>query len=356
MSKFKRFGDFVEGKKELMDAKDGLAGEDYDGPLSIKPPKEEKATTKPLPYKAPGEEESGVVWTAPDDGEKKPLGQEATPNITPETSSLGKKVEGNSKQRPKPKRMTTEEFIGHTQEMGDSEFMNYILESHNTELSTVTDLFGNEFTPDPQQSIEYVAGLMMGNPYYMEKFIREFKRRGGMENLMGEMFHHGDTYELVVDHLEDPEFGGARASKLAKMMNERYMKNFENFDFGESVAPSLDVMTGSQKKMGGPVGGGSGPDGTPDVNYSGGGSEYAKDSDSNPMGSAGPGRNPKGGAMGGQMNPQFGNTPIMPPKKMKEGGDPKFMGNSAGLHLINEMSTYPGFKRHMIDRCTGPNC
>lgn len=375
MSKFKKFGEFVQKKKQdLLKAKDGLAGEDYDGPLAIKPPQEPTngQYTKPLPYKAGGEEANGVVWTAPDDGSKKPLGQEATPGISPQTSSLGKKPEDKAKARPKPKKLTTEQFIEKTKKMSDSEFVNYLLDEHSTEITTVTDLFGNEFTPDPQQSIEYVAGLMLGNPYYMEKFIRELKRRDGLQDMMTEMFQHGDTYDLVVDHLEDPEFGSARAGKLARTMNDRYMKIMDDFDFGdedlgESVSPGLDaVMPGpsqtAPKAQGGATGGGSGPDATPDVNYQSG-SEFSQDGGkSNPMGSAGPGRNPgrQGGQpLGGQNNPQFGAGPIMPPmppKKMKEGGDPKFRGNSAGLHLINELSGYPAFKKHMLDRCLGPNC
>jgi hypothetical protein len=353
MSKFKRFGDFITEKKDdLIDAKDGLAGEDYDGPLSIKPPQEptEGKHDKPLPYKATGEEERGIAWTAPDDGTKKPLGQEATPGITPETSPIGKKVGDFSKPRPKPKKITTEEFIEKTQDMTDTEFMNYMTESHSTEISTITDLFGNEFTPDPQQSIEYVCSLMMGNEYYLQKFIREMKRRGGMECLMGELFQHGESYDLVVDHLDDSDHGQARAGKLAKMMNDRYMKAFDNFDFGieESTAPSLDQMMPDMK-------GGSGG-GDIWSREGGGNSIYAKNKDANPMGSAGAGRNPTGGGA-----PNFGGGALqapMPPmmKKMKEGGGPKFKGNTAGLHLINELSNYDGFKRHMKDKCVGPDC
>jgi hypothetical protein len=31
-------------------------------------------------------------------------------------------------------------------------------------------------------------------------------------------------------------------------------------------------------------------------------------------------------------------------------------GKSAGIHLINELSVYPAFKRHMLDRCMGGDC
>jgi hypothetical protein len=381
MSKFKKFGEFfsTRKKKDDIDAKDGLAGEDYDGPLAVKPEQEptKGKSDKALPYKADGEEKKGVVWTAPDDGSKKGLAHHSTPGITPQTSTLGKAVEDKTQSRPKPKKMTTEQFIETTKEMTDSEFANYILESHgNREISTVTDLFGNEFTPDPTQTIEYVTSLMMGNPYYMEKFIREMKRRGAVGELMSELFNHGESYDLVVDHLEDPEFGLDRTGKLARMLNERFMKHYENFDFGdgdedgeqedthtESVAPSLDAIMPQQKKVqGGPMGGGSGPDMTPNPNYADK-SVFSSDGGktSNPMGAQSM-RNPSGGSpLGGQQNPQFGNQPVMPPqpvmmKKMKEGSEPKFKGKSAGIHLINELSVYPAFKRHMLDRCMGGDC
>src|SRR4051812_36384782 len=103
MSKFKKFGEYASNRKTLINAADGLAGEDYDGPLSIKPPQKptQGKTDKPLPYKAGGEVEKGVVWTAPDkDGDKEGLAAKSTPGITPGTSSLGKAVEKKAKQRP----------------------------------------------------------------------------------------------------------------------------------------------------------------------------------------------------------------------------------------------------------------
>src|SRR5207245_2567553 len=106
------------------------------------------------------------VWTASDGEEKKGLAQHATLGITPQTSSLGKAIEPKTKQR-KPAKMTSEQFLEKTKEMSDSQFVNYILEANgDTEISTVSDLFGNEFTPDPTQTIQYVAGLLTGNDIF----------------------------------------------------------------------------------------------------------------------------------------------------------------------------------------------
>lgn len=384
MSKFKKFGEFVEAKKaKELDVSDGLAGKGYDGPLAVKPVQEptKGQTGKPQAYKAAGEEKAGVVWTARDDGAKKGLAFNGSPGITPETTPLGKKVEDKSEPRPAPKKkLTTEQFVAETHGLTNTQFVNYVLESHgDAEITPITDLFGNEFTPDPQQSIQYVAGLLMGNPYYMERFVREIRRRDGLDTLMEEVFTYGN-YGMLVEHLEDPDFGEDRTSQLAKALNDKFMKQVDAFEFepkgddekelGESVAPSLDQLMGglggpkppgAGKVQGGAFGGG-GADATPDPNYQAG-SQFSSDGgQANPMGSAGPGRNPtKGGQpLGGLQNPQFpGAAPVMPPKGMKEGGDdamPKFKGRSAGIHLINELSNFKHFKRHMRDRCTGPDC
>lgn len=370
----KSFSEFLEQKKkkELIDVKDGLAGEDYDGPLATKPPQEptKGKTDKPLPYRAAGEVEGGKAIVAYDGEPKKGLAHHATPGITPQTSPQGKPVEDVVKQSPKPKKLTSEEFVNRTKDMTDSEFLTYLAESHGDKtLTTITDLFGNEFTPDPTQSIQYVTGLMMGNQTYLTRFIRELKRRGGMEDFLSEMLDHNDTYDVFIDQLEDDEVGGDRCSRFAKTLNDRYMSVFDNFDFGddmedmgESVSPNLDVLFGEPsrgaKPQGGAFGGGSGPDGTPNPNYSDP-SVYAKNPQANPMGAqsmrnpTGGGGNPTGGGvMGGQQNPQFaGGPPVMPPKRMKEGGGVKYRGNSAALSLINELSGYPAFKSHMKERC-----
>jgi hypothetical protein len=365
---FKTFSDFLEAKKQdLIDAKDGLAGEDYDGPLSVKPPQAptKGKNDKAQPYKASGEVKNGVVYTAADDGAKKGFAYDASPGMTPQTSMpMGKSIEDKSQQIKVKKKLTTEEFIESTKEMDDSQFANFILESHDRTLSTVTDLFGNEYTPDPTQAIQYVAGLLMGNHTFMERFIREMKRRDGLNSLVTELFEHGDTYEKIVEQLDEPEFGLDRCSKFARTMNDHYMKAFDNLDFGkeedlgESVSPKVDELFGMKPQGQAPAMPGAMP-ATPGAPAAGGGNEdpyaggiYARNPKANPMGAQAV-RNPSNanaGVMGGEQNPNFGGQPVMPPKKMSDGADPT-LRQSAGLHLINEMSGFPHFRKHMAKRC-----
>lgn len=414
MGNFKKFREFVEskidsgnkGNKEYppINVKDSLAGEDYDGPLATKPPQEptKGKKDKALPYKADGEIAKGVAWTAPDEGKKKGFGWEATPGMTPQTSSLGKSIDDKSRPLPKPKKkLKTEQFIETTKDMSDGEFVNYILEQHDTALSTVTDLFGNEFTPDPTQTIQYVAGLMLGNPVFMDKLIRELKRRDGLSALLKELMEHGDTYEHVVEHLEEPEFGMDRSHKLARTMNDRYMSLFDNFDFGdeddlgpsdededkemgESVGLPLNAlmgkpgamnrspnmgmpgMGGQMPGMGGAGGGGGGAAGTGGA--TGGGTADAGGvfgqaptggvfSQQGGSGQPPPGPQPgnvQSGMPGGGGAPQFPGQPPLKPVmgKMDDGsGKRPKVRNSAAHYMIDNLAQYKYFKDHMKSRC-----
>lgn len=351
MSKFKKFGDFSKAKES------GLAGKE---PVVVT-----HTAKDPIPFKAPKADDTGILMAAGEDG----LGHTSTPGMTPDKVNVGEKVDAKV-QFVKSHKMKTEEFIKKTKEMTNEEFVSFILESRGqTELTTVSDLFGNEFTPDANQSINYVVGLIMGNPALLETFVREVKRRDGLKEVMSELMEHNDTYELLIDGLEEPEFGSDRTSKIAKMMNERFMKHYDNFDFGdeegfdESVSPGIDDImaiekpatagskngmqpSGQSGKSGGSFGGGS-MDNTPSPNYKGG--VFGNDNTGGKNGM----HEPKSGGsvMGGASAPDF----TMSPKKMKEGSErPKFKGKSAGHNLINEMASYPGFKKHMLDTCQ--NC
>ena len=385
MGNFKKFSDFLEnkidsenkGNKEYppIDVKDSLAGEDYDGPLATKPPQgpTKGKNDKALPYKADGEIAKNVAWTANDEGKKKGFGWEATPGMTPQTSSLGKAVEDKSKPLPKPKKkLKTEQFIETTKDMSDGEFVNYILEQHDTSLSTVTDLFGNEFTPDPTQTIQYVAGLMLGNPMFMDKLIREVKRRDGLAMLMKELMEHGDTYDHMVEHLEEPEFGIDRANKLARTMNDRHMALFDNFDLGdedeaddfgesvvESTGPNLEQMIGGRMPNQGSPGaspGGALPGGA----FGGGSQDQGGVFSANKQPNVPPvGPNPSNVQTGGAGMPQFAgpNGTMQPPipamRKGMDSGDkhPKVKSGSAGKTLLGELAMFKHFKEHMKSLC-----
>ena len=248
--------------------------------------------------------------------ERKPLGDEATPGITPKTSSGCVKPDNDVEYVKSKKKLTSEQFVEQTSRLTEKEFAKFMLEANSPDktMTTVTDLFGNEFTPEPSQSIQYVCGLILNNPNMMRRFVMEVRRRDGLNDMMGEMMDHGETYTSMVDHLECPEHGKGRCNRLADELNDSYSNKADQFEveedmFPESTSPGVEELYGDE-------------------------SEEAEEQPQNPSGEQ-------------EMTPK----PEMPPveKKMSSGGKGKlkFKGESAAHHLIHGLSEFPHFRDHM---------
>lgn len=347
MKKIKRFEDFVEAKDE--DLKDGLAGIDYKGPLSTKP--DQKATkgmnSKPLPYKNidPDYEESGTVLVAKDDKVEKPLGDEATPGMTPKVCATDGEAPKLNTKNPKYKKLTSEQFLNVTKEMSPAEFAKFVLECYpNTGVSSITDLYGNEFTPEPNQTIEYISALLLGSEMLMERFIREIKRREGLKPIIEALLNQPESYEIFVEMLEEDD----KCDQFAKSINNKYVTALDKFDFAESVDEQPSLRFGSFPKTQGstgdannPMGGGGGHD--PRTGYEG--SMMPRQGGS--FGGGGPTSQqamPQGGMpQSGQPKPQFPE----PQQKQK-----MFMKDGSGSKLVKALSRYPHFK-NMMKRMSG---
>jgi hypothetical protein len=419
MGNYIRFGDYLESKEKDMDAKDGLAGEDNDGPLSTHPsqPPSKGARTKPLPYKnVSDDDKKNVVWVANggDEGEalgdkgtpgltpqnsaskgekpvskiehpkfskmtsegKKPvvlvakdsddkngLGCKATPGLTPKNSaSKGEKPVINT-EHPKQAKLTSEEFIDKTKDMSPSEFAKFMTENahQDTQISAITDLYGNEFTPDPTQTIQYLSGLLLGNHVLMERFIREMKRRNGLANMIEEIMGHPETYDSLTDSLQHSDMGEDRCGSLAKSMNSKYMSVLDNIEMESVVNETIDAPPNQrwagqqgqqqrpqvQRKPGGAFGGGSGLSGAPSPEYQG--------SVAPKQGGAFGGGSPGAGAQGNQQSPQFADQPPLQPPGNKQAGM-RYMGESASNNMIKAMSGYDHMKKKMAEYCKDGNC
>jgi hypothetical protein len=229
-----------------VDAKSGLAMKDYDGPLSTKPAHQGEKT---LPYKSGGKNDTGFVWTAKED-DPKGLGSKGNNILTP-SNSMGKEgVTPTSKTKQaiphKMPKLTSEQFLETTKNMTPKEFSDFLLEDSGEPLPTITDLYGNQFTPDPNQTIEYLAALMLKNPKLMSRLVREVKRQeGGLKGLMGEVYDHPESYDLLVEGWKDPEEGKKRCHRVARAMNEQYMNElnkflFESKNLNEEIIPKFN--------------------------------------------------------------------------------------------------------------------
>lgn len=302
------------GFSDYLEEKDGFTDSEYtDGPLSVVPPQKPSKgkKDKPLPYSAASDDDGSTLVSGDKENGLADLG---SPGINPNVSSLGEKPQIKIKNMGKPAKMpgklTTEEFVKKTAGMNNEEFAKFILEANKTDtkVTTVTDLYGNEFTPDPEQSMQYVAGIVLGNDNMMRKFIMEVKRRGGMNQLMEEVMDHSEGHQSIVNCMEDPEVGKSRINRFANHMNDSFISlngNPEDDIFPESAGPSIDDIFGSEETH-----------------------DDKSDDDHDD-----------------QSEPE-----IIEPKKMKEGNSRRYK-DCAAHHLINELHNYPHFADHMKKRC-----
>ncbi len=387
---------------ELLKFKDALAGRDYKGNLSTNPV---KGTEKdPLPYKG-GDVKKGKELLVAAGGEGEGLGSKGNKVQTPSNSIPDGKAPTTDVKVVKGKhKMTSEQFIEQTKNMSPKEFVNFFVEGSDEPLPTVTDLYGNEFTPDPTQTIQYLAALMVKNPRLLTRFVREMKRQeGGMKMLMSESQDHPEFYSLLVEGMSEPEEGRKKCHRISRAMNEQYMSALDKFmyeNMNEEVQPKGDlsfedggpmgstpeIPSGQMppkmvKPQGGAFGGGGpggeAPQGPPQGGAFGGGGAGAGPEGPVPGGAFGGGSgSPEigmpGAPPGAAMAPPggAGAPPPMPPGTASGGAPgfdtgsggspipgmpmPKLKGETAHGNMIEEMGGFPHMFAHMSDYCL--NC
>jgi len=402
--------------KGYLQTKDSLAGRDYDGDLATNPVK--GSEENPLPYKS-GEVENPGVWVHDEEDPKSGFAFKAGKSITPTNAApKGKSPEMKVHKVPFKHKLTAEQFIEQTKNLSPKEFVDFFCEGAGEPLPTVTDLYGNEFTPDPTQVVEYLAALVNRNPKLMSRFVREIKRQeGGMGGLMAEVQDHPEFYTMLVEGMTEPEEGKRKCGRIARAMNEDYMKKMNNFvieHYNEEVIPRHEApfeqggdalgktpsnpsgqATPKMKPQtpGGAIGGGSGPNvPPPDMNLGGsmggGGGPGMAPPDEEMGGAMGGGAPNTGGGPGmdagmpgtnpGAMMPpgsgggagQGGGPPPMPPGGQQGGEMPdfgdgqlqpptpkgKYMGETAHGNMISELGGYPDIRAHMHNFCINPPC
>lgn len=360
-----------------------LAGRDYKGQMSTNPIKGTKEN--PLPYKA-GEEDKNKLLVHDEDDVKSGFAFKGNKVQTPENSaSLGEKPDIRV-EKIKSQKMKSESFIEKTKDLSPEGFINFFVEGSDEPLPTITDLYGNQFTPDPNQTMQYMAALMVKNPRLLSRFVREMKRHeDGMGQLLNEHFSHPEFYSVLAEGMAAPEEGRKRCRRMSRAMNEQYMEALNKYVMeqrvNEEVQPKADLAfedggplgkgpqnpsTSSPARLvtpqGGAMGGGGGPQlNTPAPNgpmpggAMGGGGPMGG-SPAAGMPGAGPSAMPAGmpgdppsmpPAGGGGLDMGQGAPPGAPPM-------PKLKGETAHGNMIEEMGGYPHMFAHMSDYCI--NC
>lgn len=383
---------------QLLNLAKSLAGRDYKGQMSTNPVKGTKEN--PLPYHGGDVKGDHKLLVHDDDDVQSGFAFKGNKVQTPENSaSLGEKPSIKT-QKVKSSKMTSEEFIKETKNLTPEGFINFFVEGSDEPLPTITDLYGNQFTPEPNQTIQYLAALMVKNPRLISRFVREIKRHeNGMGTLMNEHFNHPEFYTAMADGMSKQDEGRKRCKRISRAMNDQYMEALNKYVMeqrvNEEIQPRVDLMP----EDGGPVGngpqnpagrtpprmanpqggamGGGGAGGTvpPGVNTGGamGGGGVGGPTPPSPNGQ------PPGGAFGGGMGSPApdgmqGAPPMMPPTGGPMGGGgpgldmgtsqpgapgapmPKLKGETAHGNMIEEMGGYPHMFAHMSDYCVNGKC
>lgn len=363
------FRDFVHAKDGGIDPADGLAGWGYDGPYKYPDaPEKGYAFTEPAPYANPDEpdDKTGYVWVARDnDGE--PLGDEMSPGMDKATA-LGKKPDlKKAVQVHKWKKLTNEQFLAVSQASSPAKMMDMAEEGEEA-LQPITDLFGNSFTPEPNQTINYLIGILAKSPRMMDRFVIEAKNRGAFEKILESMMQHQSCFDGMVEMFGHPKYGKSHSHQLAHALHDRYSKALDAVDLGESAQPGVEKRFGpaAETAAGDITTKGVFGDSASKSIYGSdnGNNEFGEKPGTGVFGSNG-GQNPasmgKGmGAQGGagmpdatSPGPDFGPQSAPPPgspmaKKMK--------AESAAGNLFEASARHPHLKGLMMDMCKDGNC
>jgi hypothetical protein len=247
----------------------GFANRDYDGGLSLKPKPGKRL--QPEEYYAKGANKNPGLMTADGSDRGKAFGDMATPGLTSKNSApLGekpadktKKIGGKKKGKmPTKKAMKVETFLDKTKNMSDIQFTKRMLEDVRQKIPTpkIRDLYGNEFVPEPAQTMKYVAQLMLTNENMMRRMVRELKRNEGLHLLLAEVLQHPETYQHLNEAVKGL-FGEVAQKKLAFFL--------EAVSPPRAGGPASAGAPGGQLQ-GGAFGGGSGPGGPAAAGISGG--------------------------------------------------------------------------------------
>jgi len=358
------FAKFLEKKDSGINPEEGLAGFGYEGPYAYpQNPKQGEAGVpagEPLPYQNPDypDDRTGQVWVARDtDGNKKSLADNMTKGMDTAVPEL-KKPDGKVKETNPPhkwpklpnkgqkpatetkisKKMTNEEFLKASSQKSTGQLMDMIAEDHQ-DLTPITDLFGNEFTPDPNQTIQYLAGILSNSPRMMDRFVIEMKNRGAMNKVLESMMQHQGCFEGIVDVFGHNEKGKGHSRQLAQALHDKYVSALDSVDIAESVDASPEKRFGPSNADGKNPFGGDKP-GAGSVGGQG------------PAGGTGGMPNPGGQGMPSPTSgmPDFGQGPVPPGRKKMMKAD------TAAGNLFNAAAGFPHLKSAMEGACKNGNC
>lgn len=244
MDRLKKFNEFLQAKAKVAVIADYSGKSPSAPPTNGKYPEQKGAAGGGgSPYKA-STKDKGLVMAEPDG--KTPLGNASTPGMTPQkAATLGQKPAGRPKVQPKSGRKSLKEFVQHTKNMSEAEFVSHMLtEGKREKLPTqmVHDLHGEPFTPHPHEAIGYICSLMH-NPKMVSRLVREAKRHGHLEGLVNELMDHPEFYDEAVKKMGDRDDGRKVTDKFARTMHDHHSSFRKDAGFNESYRRRLALLT-----------------------------------------------------------------------------------------------------------------
>jgi hypothetical protein len=222
---FKKFTNYIEERKEGVDAKSGLVGSpkvklvaDYDGPDPHNPTKGQGQGDL-APYKsangnaaAQKAEKGGFA----DLGDSKLKYEPDMKDGNSKLTALGKELGGDW---PKGGKLSkTEQFLNKTSDLSASEFAKYMAkQSRDTFDNLPTVSIDESGHPHPSEAIHYIAALSTKNKKFIENLIFDMKRAGSLGRLLEAALEHPEAYKELTRLFGD-EKGEKRARNLARAM------------------------------------------------------------------------------------------------------------------------------------------
>lgn len=239
----------ASGKKPLGDEKDpGLKSFKHNTPSGKLP---ENKKTK---FQGKNHPDGQVRVRVAEKSSEKPFGDQGIPLM-----NNPKNVHTHG-EKPSYKHLTTEEFLKSTADLSNQDFITSLLENkekHNSRVSHEDlppmrcQFSGKRVMPSAFEVSKYMAHMLPHNESAVGSFVNELKNvPGGLGALIGEMVHHDELYDEMVNQI------GLGETKVARRFVKSMQGSHENFmsemglltnsdnPFGEAVGAPMGDRTG----------------------------------------------------------------------------------------------------------------
>jgi len=226
------FQEYIDNRGKLLNKAPTKTVPSYEGPSPKSPPKgARKGKNWEVKVKDPSATQpysnASDDW-GPVKKEKGGFGDMGDKGLVYEPSE--KATADGKKKATWPKGATTEGFLRETKDMSTAQFARHVKKSLNEHCGCedkkaphVVAYSIGAFHPDPIQAIKYVTYLANENAHLRRALIREAKRVGCVDKLLGEMLLMPETLTALAEALNGPD-GESLERRLQKAIREMHIR------------------------------------------------------------------------------------------------------------------------------------